>query len=529
MKKNNKIVILFLSAIVLSFTACIDSNLNIDPNAATEEMMSRDDLKVGSFLTQMQRNVFIVGIDRDGAYQRAQNLAGDIYSGYMGATGAWNGGINPATYHLPYEDWTTTMFDNGYQNIMAPWNEIRKIAKEEFPQKYAVATIIKVVGMHRVTDTYGPIPYTEYGAQAQVPYDSQEKIYDAFFAELTEAADILTDYYTASGGARAIAAEYDFIYQGNVINWIKFANSLRLRLAMRLTYVDLAKAKIQAEAAMNHVHGVMTSPSDIANLNRNSKFVYNHPLYEICYNFKDVKMGATMDAYMNGYQDPRRLVYFNLASDGVYRGVRTGITITEKEKYANVIFSDLNVTTGSTMMWMTPAEVFFLRAEGAMRGWDMKATAQEMYEKGIETSFATLGVNNPAGYYANTTLRPAAYTDPQTGVLQAAPASTLSIAWVNSGTGGSDANKLERIITQKWLAMYPDGQEAWSEFRRTGYPRLFPVVDNHSGGRVNTGTQICRLPYLSNEYLTNNQNVLIGVDLLGGADHAGTKLWWDKN
>ena len=523
MKKNNKIIVLLFSVIALSFTACIDNSLNVNPNNATELAMSRDDLKVGAFFTQMQRNVFIVGADRDGAYQRQQNLAGDVFAGYMGATNNWFGGSNSLTYN-PNPDWYNEMFNNGYGNIMSPWNEIQKITKEEFPQKYAAATIIKVAGMHRVTDTYGPIPYTEYGTQIYIPYDSQEKVYNTFFEELTEAVDILTDFYAETAGARLIAAEYDYIYQGNPLSWIKFANSLRLRLAMRISYVNPTKARTEAEAAINHVHGVMTSVGDIAALNRNSRFTYNHPLNEICYNFTDVKMGATMDSYLNGYSDGRREIYFNRASSGNYVGVRSGITISSKDTYANPVFSDLNVSTGTSVVWMNPAEVFFLRAEGAVRGWSMGGTAQELYEQGITTSFTYTGAPNVTAYISSTAV-PAAYTDPQTSGNSNAALGTVTVRWSDAAT---DEARLEKIITQKWIAMYPDGQEAWSEFRRTAYPKVFPVRVNNSGGRVDTSVQIRRLPYSSSEYRDNAANVAAATALLGGADHGGIKLWWDK-
>jgi hypothetical protein len=87
---------------------------------------------------------------------------------------------------------------------------------------------------------------------------------------------------------------------------------------------------------------------------------------------------------------------------------------------------------------------------------------------------------------------------------------------------------LQRIITQKWIAMFPDGQEAWADYRRTGYPQLFPVVNNFSGGTISTTTQIRRLAYPSNEYTTNTAAVTAAVaTLLNGPDNGGTRLWWD--
>ena len=91
--------------------------------------------------------------------------------------------------------------------------------------------------------------------------------------------------------------------------------------------------------------------------------------------------------------------------------------------------------------------------------------------------------------------------------------------------------KLEKIITQKWIALFPDGQEAWSEFRRTGCPRVIRVATNNSGGRIDSKKQVARLPYptnLSKDYPDLYQEAVNNSELLGGADNGGTKLWWDK-
>jgi len=94
-------------------------------------------------------------------------------------------------------------------------------------------------------------------------------------------------------------------------------------------------------------------------------------------------------------------------------------------------------------------------------------------------------------------------------------------------TAGTNEEQLEQIITQKWVAMFPDGQEAWSEFRRTGYPRIFPVVVNNSGGTIDTNIQIRRINFVQNEVNTNGSNVNTAISYLNGPDNGGTRLWWD--
>ncbi|MNR08122.1 Susd and RagB outer membrane lipoprotein [compost metagenome] len=180
---------------------------------------------------------------------------------------------------------------------------------------------------------------------------------------------------------------------------------------------------------------------------------------------------------------------------------------------------------------MCAAEVAFLRAEGALRGWSMGGTAQSFYEQGVKTSFEqyTLGSSDASTYLNNNTDTQAAYTDPINAANNiAANSPLLSKTTVKWDESASMEQKLERIITQKWIAIFPDGQEAWSEFRRTGYPKIFPVMNNQSGGTINTEKQIRRLPFSEDEYKNNQAEVTKAVSLLGGADNGGTKLWWDK-
>ena len=120
---------------------------------------------------------------------------------------------------------------------------------------------------------------------------------------------------------------------------------------------------------------------------------------------------------------------------------------------------------------------------------------------------------------------PDAYTDPLNAANNAPSPSSITIKWDEAAT---DEAKLERIITQKWIANFPEGQEAWSEFRRTGYPRLFPVVQNNSGGTISSTVQVRRLPFSQNEYNTNNAEVQKAIKLLSQpVDNGGTRLWWD--
>ena len=180
---------------------------------------------------------------------------------------------------------------------------------------------------------------------------------------------------------------------------------------------------------------------------------------------------------------------------------------------------------------MTAAEGFFLRAEAALRGWNMGGTARDFYEAGIRASFSENGVSGEDAYIANSALVPSRYVDRTNGGNAAAAPSTITIAWDDEADFETN---LERIITQKWIAMYPDGCEGWAEFRRTGYPHLLPVVNNDSQGLIDTQIQVRRCPFPVQEYNTNEAAVQAAVQLLGGEavggglDNGGTRLWWDR-
>lgn len=534
----NKLFIGCVSGL-LTLTGCTDKfdEWNTNQHQATEDMMSKDNLATGSFFVQMQKNVFVLeqmNADNTGIggslYQVIDNLAGASFAGYTGACNIWFGNSNFLTYNMEVE-WRDYAFERAFVGIMSAWDKMKKKAEEQQqPHIASIATIVKVLAMSRTTDMYGPLPYTKFGnGEVYNPYDSQEVIYNSFFTELDEAIAVLYDLYQKDSSIK-VMEKYDFVYNGNVESWIRFANSLKLRLAMRIVYADETKAKKMAEEAIAHPVGIMTKATDVAQLQHASDFTYRHPLYIVSTGeFHDARMGATIDSYMNGYKDPRIGIYFQKDQKGEYTGIRTGIEMNREAYATSGSFSDLAVSAMDELVWMNPAEIYFLRAEGAIRGWNMNGTAKELYESGIRTSFEIVGASGVEPYLVDDSSVPAPYFDPATPGNSIQDGSDLlanvTIKW---NENDSFEKKLERIITQKWLAIYPDGQEAWSEFRRTGFPKVFPIIINKSNGKVSTQKQVRRIPFPSTEYRDNNENVLQAVTLLGGEDTGGTSLWWDK-
>ncbi|HEY8387075.1 MAG TPA: SusD/RagB family nutrient-binding outer membrane lipoprotein, partial [Parasegetibacter sp.] len=307
-------------------------DFNTNKHEASEEMMATDNLKTGAFFSEMQRNVVLFrdGINLTSDYQVAQGLTSDVYSGYIAPTGTWFGGVHNGSYAF-VSNWIERTFSAGFTSIMPAWEFIHRTAIEQgLPEVAALATVVKVQGMHRVADTYGPIPYLSFATGSlQNNYNSLEEIYNKFFEELDEAIDVLTLYAQGNPG-KTILQSYDYIYAGNVVNWVKFANTLRLRLAMRVRYANASLARTEAEKSIANPFGVIATANERASLKRSNKLSYYHPLWEIAYAFNagEARMSASMDSYLNGYQDPRRAVYFTRAADGNFHGVRQGIITT---------------------------------------------------------------------------------------------------------------------------------------------------------------------------------------------------------
>ncbi|HTN36861.1 MAG TPA: SusD/RagB family nutrient-binding outer membrane lipoprotein [Arachidicoccus sp.] len=462
-------------------------------------------------------------------YQTAQNLSADAYSGYMMSPTPFS-----ANYNLNYaltDGWNVNGFKDPYTLVMAP---IKKIAeagtREKAPEMWGVALLLQVEAMDRVTDRFGPIPYTKAGSSLKsVDYDDQKTIYEAFFKQIDTALINLKAYVGANPG-KSTLGDGDLIYNGNFNQWIKYANSMRLRLAMRISKVDPALAKQQGEIALADPDGLLTTPADDAKIAQSGG--RQNDLWMITASWGDNRLGASFGTYLTGFKDPRIPQLAIPATDpklgGKYTGIRVGIAIKAKadyEGYASLNTDGSSFNETSAQYIMTAAECWFLKAEAALRGWTGAGDIQKDYETGIQTSMDQWGVKI-GNYLKDATSKQIAYVDPKNADNNSPALSTITIKWDGAA---SKEHQLEQIITQKWIAMFPDGQEAWADYRRTGYPKLFPVVHNNSGGTISTEIQIRRLPYPAIEYATDNGSAVKAAvaDLLGGADNGGTRLWWD--
>jgi hypothetical protein len=456
-------------------------------------------------------------------YQYAENLFADLYSQYFYIC---------ATYTYDRYSWLSG-------DLQVPWQviytevvpQLKTLLEETDPAsaENALAKIWWVWTFHRNTDYYGPIPYFSAGNRADnVPYDSQEQLYDDFFVKLTEAEATLK---THTG--ETPYGSFDRVYQGDVSKWIKFANTLRLRLALRISKVNAEKAKTEAEAAL--AGGVMTDIADDALLAKIPAVGDDYGGLSSIAVWNEFRMSASMESVLKGYNDPRIGVYFQKAdSTNNYDGARNGMLASDVIVGINRPTFNSNVgtrwVTGGGDDWsnvpaaqdiMHTAEAFFLRAEGALNGWNMGGTAEELYNSGIEASMKQWGITNPAAIttYINSTATPIAPGD----YFNSPPMNDYPIKWSND-----PVMQRKQLAQQKWLALYPDGMEAWADLRRAGVQQVYPVLHSDNAD-IPQGKFIRRLPYLDVEKQTNGPEVEKAKALLGGDDKPLTPLWWDKN
>ncbi|KAA6350832.1 hypothetical protein EZS27_001820 [termite gut metagenome] len=536
MKRYNFRTILILLGVcsVVVYASCIANfeDYNTNPvNPSPEDMTTAE--KVGTLFPGI---LYLMHNSQENDNQMIEQMVGNQYGGYMATTNNWQG-TNFGTFN-PAPNWVEYPFNKLFTEFYANYFKIKEITENK-GYIYAWANIVRVAVMLRVTDTYGPIPYSKMGSgQLAVEYDNVQDIYHNMIEDLSNSITTLTAFVNESKGKFNPMSEFDLVYNGDFSKWIKFANSLKLRMAVRIASVDTDYAKeVMAEAIAG---GTIESNADNAFLP-----TIDNPYHKAAFDWQDLAVNATLSTYMNGWTDPRRSVYMTLTSDGIYRGVRTGINNIKKETYGGGSYSKPNFATTSPLLVYCAAETYFLKAEAVLRNW-ITGSVQTFYEQGITASMEQHGV--AIGTYLSVTASPASYNDPTPNtnfnIASTANGGAVTVAWASANT---DARKLEAIITQKWLANYPLGFEAWNDFRRTNYPRIMPAVNNlssaNSGGAVNNPTSISptnasaaiairlvrRLPYPVSEYNGNRANVESAVStLLGGLDELSTNLWWAK-
>jgi hypothetical protein len=458
-------------------------------------------------------------------YQIAQNLFHDQYAQYFANTTTYF----PSDRLVIRMDWIRAAWNPIYTEVVPQLQTI--LAETELASaEHALANVWWVYTFHRLTDTWGPVPYKNAGIAALgVPYDAQDVIYDDMFLRLDSAISTLENF----PGGNAFD-DFDLIYGGDLDKWKKFANTLRLRLAIRISNVDAARAKSEGEAAA--ASGTLTtSPDDDALIVRTKKGDDFNGLAIMDWN--EFRMSAAMESVLKGYDDPRMPIYFlPSVATGDYEGLRNGLTSADmaaplNKADANSHHGDRwNSVTGleTPSNVMATAEADFLKAEATLLGWDMGGgTAKTHYENGIRNSMLQWGITDNAviNAYISSTNTPIAPGD----FLNSPPLTDVPVVW-----GATPDVQKEQITLQKWLALYPEGVEAWADIRRSGALKLYPVANSDNPDLPSTPSNpatnsIRRIPFINDEKVSNSVEVGRAETLLQGPDKIITPLWWDKN
>ena len=452
----------------LFFTSCKRyssdfGDTNVNPGATTKPILS-------ALLTNVEAGV--------GGY--AASTRNGLYCQYFSETQYTDASL----YSLPQLD-----FEGRYSGAL---NDLQNIINtNESNNMNQVARILKAYIFSQTTDVWGDIPYSQALTGNKTPaFDAQKAVYEGCITELTQAVAS----FDALSGIKG-----DIIFAGDVTKWKKFANSLRMRLALQLSkrYTAAgAYAAVQFNAALNDPAGYITSNAD------NFAITYpggsfKNPWFSVYDGRKDYGESDQMVALLGSLSDSRQDVYGSSTLGVPYGRVRAYVDpwCQANPTWARIL-KDANRPENGTVVMLSAAEVFLSRAEAADRGWTSE-NVSSLFQSGVNASFTQWGLAAPSATYFT-----------QAGTTLAA-----------QGTGAN----VTAIAKQAYIAGYPDGTRGWNIWRRTGVPTLTPAVD-----AVNSTKQIPRrYTFGQTSYGSNTAAVTAAVANMGG-DTQDTKVWWDQ-
>ena len=422
-------------------------------------------------------------------------------------TKLWSQFLQETTYtdESNYDQVTRTIPENlwsaMYKDALKDLDEAGKIITETTyltdeinalkPNKLNIIEILKIYAYSHLVETFGDVPYTEsLNIEILTPkYDDGITVYQDLISKLTTAISSL-DASKGSFGSN------DNIYKGDVASWIKFANSLKLRMGMLLADVDDTYAKTTVESAI--AGGIITSSAENTNMQYGSSAPNTHPVHTevILSGRDDFVAGATLIDIMNTLNDPRRPLWFQTAG-GNYIGGEIG---SPSSYSSHSPMSEQIVAATALGVVFSYSEIQFLLAEGAARGYTTGDTAANHYDAAITASIDEWG-----GSAADATTYLAQPTVDYATVLAT---STATTPW------------RDVIGTQKWISLFNRGPEAWTSIRVFDYPILATPTEAVSGFPN-------RYTYPIVEQTINTSNYATAASAIGG-DLAETKLFWDK-
>ena len=550
-------------------------NINISPDAykiqPTQEGVKAaiDTLERFGYLGQTLSGQYNIRGGKEGgmpaahAYQGQYSYGPDLYAQYFTIPHKYfMYGTHTSTYDLSAE------FNGTPRNAYT-------MAKEAFvpllfhpmvdsiPEMKAINLLYYCVVAQEHADLSGPFTYLEDKRNYIQPkrYDDMRTIYYGIVENLDNIVACLKNYETRPDWYKAqienLMMRYcqtsrSMLYGGMSMNsYIKLANSLKLRMAMHIVKVEPETAQRWAEEAV--ASGVVENADEQQGLFPIISG-FTHPLVDIANSWGDLRLCASFESLLMSLDHPYTKYLFLpnsndipnsktgevLASGTRIVGIRAGTLVGDGQTYAlnkRQAYStfDNGVMSGSLppLYFVKWAEVDFLRAEGALRGWNMGGTAQEFYERGILNAYLEdpmVGAGSPYAslvdkYMAQEVPVDYIQVDPMGDGPDWPSVTKIGVKWNDAD---DNETKLEKIITQKYIALFPLSTEAWTELRRTGYPKLFPVLNTDDGdGSIEQGDMIRRIPWAPKDPTVRENINSTGIPALGGPDKQATRLWWD--
>lgn len=400
-------------------------------------------------------------------------------------------------------NWAGVGYWEAYYDDLRNVTDMIRIAREQDnPNFEGVGLVMKSWIFSMLTDAYGRIPFSEANTTGEnTPvYDPQPAVYEGILADLEEANNLINP-----GSGQSIQG--DILYDGDLMKWKKLANSLRLRLLMRLSE---KQSDIQGVNVQEQLRTIVNNPS------QNPVFESNEDNAALEYldsrpnewpphtsragTFRTFRMSQTLTDTLKTLDDPRLSVFADLPDElDTHVGVPNGLTDDASNEFnggrafqsslnTEKYFDEPNAAEG---LIMTYAEVLFLKAEAAARGWTSD-NAEILYENGVRASMEQYGQSTPPGY--------------------------LDQPGVDYPTGDQE-QALTQINKQKWIALFYTGLEGWFNWRRTGVPTIEPSVDNVNGDQIPV-----RFRYPESEQSLNAESYQNALDQQG-PNNINTEMW----
>lgn len=609
MKINNYYLIGAILSLSVCLGSCYDTVLEYEGNANTikpddgagsdQGYLSSPDIAIGFLRTAQLR----VSDSREHKYQYQYSFIGDDPVGYMSSPHSFDGRLTSSLAF--YDDFAGGPEANFQWVAQQTIPVVRSADTLKIAPLGAFASILFSDIALQHTNTHGPMPLKEYKElkeERPLTYEKQSIVYTQLFQDLVRADSILAEYEKSPlENVDEFIVKTDLLTEqstaGRIVSmWRKYANSLILRMAMTAVDVEGYTCDINGttktvqqlgeEAVQRGV--LQAGDKTIGLLCGSGTDVGYHPLYKIAINWVDTRLNASYHNYLIRTQHPI-LDFWFAKNEGAITNINQA-TLKKEEKYLSIrsgieletaalttqtyqYYSKFNLNfAGEKLALVKVEEVLFLLSEASLRGWNVGGSAEDFYNAGVKEFFTKHAFSNSQyEEYMNwkgmgnvgvspQILKEATYQDflnsdndlplwegyYKLNNSFGLPPNADTNPYINN----SKEQKLQKIITQKWIALFPMSTVTWADYRRTGYPKLLPYCpfaygysdgtleeprfNWNTGEIVSTGVTVRRIPYNTATIEAANEIASTAVPALdeettgtAKGNSQGTRLWWD--